>query len=531
MKLRHLLVISFTFIVIIPMGLFWAWPYSEALDYEIKDVHERHLVIAKNLSGTFEAYYNEIIDIFSIIELQSEKQLNSQAFQSLLNRLQFDFIAKIDNEGKQQKCLFYNVTNCPETFSQEIMSLVESTLNENKVTVSTVTVDERINNAPILLVIKKVNDDILIGYLSTRYIVERGKKVSFGKKGHAAIVDQAGNVLAHPLDSWISQRKDMSKISPVIKMLEGKTGVDRFYSPALKGDMIAGYTYVPNANWGVMVPQPIKELEDKVIAIEETAILVMFLGLGLALLIALPASLVLCKPLEDLSRIIKLIEKGGDKTYLQQKVSKFIPLEIRELKKSFFAMMKTIDKKENAISKLAYFDSITELPNRDYFYKLSNLALKEMKNNGQHGALIFIDFDGFKAVNDNYGHQIGDELLYIFSQRIIQHFYAIDTHTKTLSFYDALPNIIPARLGGDEFVILIQNIKNKNELELMIQKLLMNIFAKYHLGGQTEFILTGSTGVALFPENGQTSDDLIKMADIAMYDAKSKGKNQIQFSK
>ncbi|WP_298943514.1 diguanylate cyclase [uncultured Psychromonas sp.] len=531
MKLRHILVITFAIIVIIPMTLFWIWPYSKALELEVKEVNEKHLVIAKNLSAAFERYYQDVTGIFSIVASQSKKQLESTEFKQLLNSYKFNDIVLINDEGVVQNCLFSTYATCMKNVDNTILTLAKNTVTTGSIEISTVTEDKTMNNGPILLVVKKVNNNILLAYLSTDYIIEMGKRVAFGEKGHAAIVDKAGNVLAHPLDSWIQERKSMIAISPIKKMLAGKTGVDKFYSPALKGDMIAGYTQVPNAKWGVMVPQPIKELENKADAIDQTAIFVMLLGLGLALLITIPVSLILIKPLENLLRAIKLIEQGDSNVNLQWNLSKLIPLELQQLKMSFANMMQNIEKNKKEISKLAYFDATTGLPNRNYFYRLSNKALDKMLKTNQTGALVFIDFDGFKAVNDTYGHRVGDELLFLFGKRLAAFLSFNSDDEQIHSFSECLPLVIPARLGGDEFVILFQDIQNKNEIALILETLFEKLFFKYELHDGVELTVTGSAGIALYPENGQRYDQLMKSADIAMYDAKSAGKNRVKFAK
>lgn len=98
---------------------------------------------------------------------------------------------------------------------------------------------------PVIYVIRRVGGLIAIGALNTGYFVSLGKAISFGVRGHAAIVDHKGNVLAHPLDDWIAERRNIAKISAVARMLNGETGIETFYSPALKSDMIAGFTVVP----------------------------------------------------------------------------------------------------------------------------------------------------------------------------------------------------------------------------------------------------------------------------------------------
>ena len=513
------------------MTLFWVWPYSKALDLEVKEVNEKHLVIAKNLSAAFERYYQDVTGLFSIIDIQSEKQLASPEFKKLLTSYKFIDIVLTDVDGNVSNCIFTANNDCVNQVDPNILALAKSTVTDNTIKLSTVSEDTNINSGPILLVVKKIDNNILLGYLSTQYIVDMGKRVAFGKKGHAAIVDQAGNVLAHPVDAWIQERKVASQISVVKKMMAGQTGVEKFYSPALKGDMIAGYTSVPNAGWGVMVPQPLEELEVKASAINQTAIFVMFLGLGLACLIAIPVSFIVIKPIENLLRIIKLIESKDVKVNFKWGASKLVPQELSELKCSFSKMMESIEANKKEISKLAYFDANTGLPNRNNFYRLSHKALKNMAKNDQKGALVFIDFDGFKAVNDTYGHKAGDELLSLFGKRLISSLSLDSTILDKLLYSNMLPNTIPARLGGDEFVILFQNIMTQDEVELVIQNLFDSLFTTFPLSEGIKLTLTGSAGIALYPDDGQEYDQLMRRADLAMYEAKSSGHGKIQFAK
>ncbi|MGX9416621.1 diguanylate cyclase domain-containing protein [Vibrio sp. WJH972] len=529
MKLRYMFVFIFILIAIVPTTLFWMWPYSKALESEIDDVKDRHLVIAKNLSTAFERYYQDVTSVFEILDPESDEKLGKEGLNNLLSGFEFTMVAVVDSQGKVDHCVFHPNLECPATISNDILLLAQNTVEEQGVKVSTVTEDPSIDSGPIFLVVKHQEDKLMLAYLSTKYVVAMGKKVAFGEKGHAAIVDQAGNVLAHPLDSWIKERKNISMISSVQKMLEGKTGVELFYSPALKGDMIAGYTTVANAKWGVMVPQPILELENKAQNIDETAIFVMLLGLGLALLITIPVSMILIKPLEQLITTIKRIERGDSKTALNVDTSSITPVEIRDLKSSFILMMNNIEVKEREISKLAYFDGQTNLPNRNYFRQLSEQALSKMTESKSSGAFVFIDFDDFKLVNDNYGHKIGDDLLSKFAMRLSEYF-SIQSDDDLLSYFNALPDIIPARLGGDEFVILIQNISSINDVEDMIKGLFDEVFSTYSFQGNVELSLTGSAGIAIFPAHGMQVDEIMKSADMAMYKAKALGKNRIYFS-
>lgn len=530
MRLRYLFILTFSFIALIPMILFWIWPYSKALESELNDVKERHLVIAKNLAGSFERYYQDVTGIFKIIDIDFNKNENNKDFHGLLKSYGFYSVMLISKTGAIKSCL-YATEECPTLITDNILELAKNTIKKEHNKISTVTEDININSGPILLLVNQTKDnDIILGYLSTKYIIKMGKKVSFGEKGHAAVVDQEGNILAHPFDSWIKKRINISKVSAVQKMIDGKTGVEKFYSPALKGDMIAGYTSVPGANWGVMVPQPLAELEEKAKKIDNTAVLVMLLGLGLAFLITIPISFILIKPLEKLSKVISAIKEGDKDVDLDWNLSKNIPLEIRELNSTFINMMNNIQENKKAISHLAYIDFHTGLPNRNYFYGLTNKALSDMKKSGEKGALVFIDFDGFKLVNDTYGHRIGDDLLSLFGQRVIDYFSFSNENSFSFDL-NSLAKIIPARLGGDEFVIFFRDIQDETEIKLKVEKLFIEVFSIYDLYGDVQIKLTGSAGVALFPEHADSYSKLLKLADFAMYDAKAAGKNTICFSK
>jgi diguanylate cyclase (GGDEF)-like protein len=291
--------------------------------------------------------------------------------------------------------------------------------------------------------------------------------------------------------------------------------------------MIAGYTSVANAKWGVMVPQPVSELQNKAQRIDEMAAYVMLLGLGLAILLSIPVSFILVNPLEQLNNAIRRIERGDSKNALNVEMSRATPIEIQALKHSFITMMNNVELKESQISNLAYFDSHTKLPNRNYFNHLSLRVLSEMAPSKSQGALVFIDFDDFKLVNDNYGHQVGDDLLFSFAKRLVDYF-SIESHSHDLlPYFNTLPEVIPARLGGDEFVILIRNVNSINEIELMIQGLFKQVFSTYHCAGHIEINLTGSAGITLFSADGTQFETLMQSADMAMYEAKSKGKNRI----
>lgn len=164
---------------------------------------------------------------------------------------------------------------------------------------------------------------------------------------------------------------------------------------------------------------------------------------------------------------------------------------------------------EDIIWRQANFDSLTGLPNRRMFFDRLQEEIKKSARQKNMFALMFIDLDGFKEVNDVFGHQAGDDLLKAVTQRVSDSMRASDTF---------------ARLGGDEFTIILSNIEQMDTTSIVAEKILSAISKPFEL--LTGVVnISASIGVSIYPVNGMTSDKLISIADSAMYDAKFKGKN------
>lgn len=162
---------------------------------------------------------------------------------------------------------------------------------------------------------------------------------------------------------------------------------------------------------------------------------------------------------------------------------------------------------------MAYNDALTMLPNRFLFIDRVNQAIPLSQRTGKMFAIFFIDLDGFKSVNDTLGHEGGDILLQQVAQKL----------ERTLRQTDTV-----ARFGGDEFLIMINNIDDSKTIEQIADKII-NVFAEEFLVQNQHFIVTASAGIAIYPNDGENSETLIRNADLAMYQAKIQGKNQYVF--
>jgi len=159
---------------------------------------------------------------------------------------------------------------------------------------------------------------------------------------------------------------------------------------------------------------------------------------------------------------------------------------------------------------LAYHDKLTDLPNRVMLADRLQVGMAQASRRKELLGVCYLDLDGFKAVNDTWGHDIGDRVLVEVAERLKANVRAGDT---------------VARLGGDEFIVLLGNAQHVSEIEQAIRRMLMAIALPFYIE-QTEAELTASIGVAIFPDDVDDADMLIRRADQAMYTAKISGKNQ-----
>jgi len=173
---------------------------------------------------------------------------------------------------------------------------------------------------------------------------------------------------------------------------------------------------------------------------------------------------------------------------------------------------------ESQIRQLAFFDILTGLPNRTLFLDhLKRIHSRSLTDRSRF-AILFVDVDGFKSINDTLGHLSGDCLLQQLALRL----------KERVRSGDFASDGMVARLGGDEFVIIIEHVKNSEDVAIIAQRIIDNIRIPILLE-TTEVVVTASIGISIFPDDSLDTDTLIKHADIAMYSAKENGKNSFQY--
>ena len=195
--------------------------------------------------------------------------------------------------------------------------------------------------------------------------------------------------------------------------------------------------------------------------------------------------------------------EGGEKNLL------VMGIDVTEMKLAEEALRE----QKSQIAYSAFHDPLTGLANRSLFYDRMDRSLSRVKRSGDHLALLLVDLDGFKDINENWGRDTGDRFLKFMAGQLRN----IIRDTDTV-----------ARLSGDQFVIILENVIDSEDIEKIANKLLASLSKPLRVQGK-EVLCTASMGISLYPKDGSSTDKLLRQADLAMYSAKVAGKNRLQF--
>ncbi|OQX57993.1 MAG: hypothetical protein B5M52_06235 [Helicobacteraceae bacterium 4484_230] len=202
--------------------------------------------------------------------------------------------------------------------------------------------------------------------------------------------------------------------------------------------------------------------------------------------------------------------------HLEEQIKKETQKRIAQYKKSNLRLQKSaeeIKKQKVVFEHLAHHDTLTNLPNRVLFRDRLEHSIVKAKRNNTKLAVLFMDLDHFKEINDSLGHQIGDDVLKVVADRL----------KNELRGSDSI-----ARLGGDEFTILLEDVKQTFKIGDIAQKLIRSLKDPLLINSY-ELYITASIGISIYPSDGEDAETLLKCADAAMYSAKSDGRNIFQY--
>ncbi len=205
---------------------------------------------------------------------------------------------------------------------------------------------------------------------------------------------------------------------------------------------------------------------------------------------------------------------------------------VKQTAKLGLAVVRDVTTQKEAATKihqLAYYDALTGLPNRQYFSTELRACMQYARENNSQFALLYIDLDHFKRINDTLGHTAGDELLKMVAERLERCLRAEDVlsrHNSHAAADGQTGNV--ARLGGDEFTLIVRNADAVENIESVANRIIERMKLPFEFSGH-EFVVTPSIGIAMYPSDGNDEEALLKTADVAMYQAKQAGRSGYSF--
>jgi signal transduction histidine kinase len=467
MKLRSLIFVALVLVSVLPVGILALWQHQKALSNEFSVVENQHKVIARNLSIALERYASDLRSTFRLATTNLQHSHRFEGLEQLLGDLFFHHVCSIDSNGKIQN--FQCALACPqaERFSDTVLVALQSTLQRaartpGEVVFSPITANPG-GRPAIYLVSKGVDDNFSIGEVAPDYFIELQQGVAFGIKGHAAIVDQAGNVIAHPREEWMDSIKNLSKVSVVQKMMNGENGVTRFYSPAVKADMVAGFNVVPGVGWGVMVPQPQSEIYLRAESISRAALTIAIMGMFVASFLSWWISGILSKPMRLLADAAQSVARG-DLSARVDLSSRLRPSEFCMLENSFNQMIDELGRKNTVLVNLAH-EAVISSNHKSSFISSMNHELRTPMN-AVLGFAQMLEINQQEPLTDKQKSAVehilrnGNHLLELIDQML--ELNKIDAGTLPLNMED-----IPARDVFDEATYLIRARANNEEIRII----------------------------------------------------------------
>ncbi len=545
---NRLLVSCFVLVALIPALFIAVTLYHSAWKDAWREINEKHELLARNMAEPISIYVNDhraalrvLADALTELDGVADAEMRKRDFvRKAKDRLTgFRALSLVSRDGN---ILFSSQANkwIPEhldVYQNEACFIYARDSGESRLSgVQTSPLDGK----PTLVLSQPVKnkqgeiESVLVSELRISLIEKLRRNIHFGERGHSAIVDQHGHVIAHPNPDWMKHMRDLSHLSVVKAMMAGKTGVTEFYSPFVKQNMVAGYTSVPDIGWGVMVPQPKSEVARQVYALLYPQLVWGLLGVVLAIGVGIALTRWITRPLNKLARYANALA-GNDFEGRVPTAAPGAPEEIRQLncvlsevitglqesREEFDNLNRSLHHRvEEAtrelsdanveLAQLASCDHLTELANRRHFENRLTESLGQVSGEDGQLCLLLIDVDHFKLINDSHGHAAGDAVLAQIAKILRQ-----STRQEDLV----------ARYGGDEFMIKMQASRevSKRRAEQILTRVESTPFVwKGH-----PIKVTLSMGLYCYPGSELSHDELLIKVDKAMYAAKQSGRNRV----
>ena len=343
MKLRYLLLGIFSLVTAVPLLLFWLWPHAQSMTNEVEDVRERHLLIAEILGIALQNYHRDVTATFWLIHGSLIDQGDVENAGKLLHDLHFRSICvfRIDSRQLHQRVDSFD-DRCQEILSEAQLTLYLDLASEGERAISPAMAGAQ--GEPRLYIAVQRDGLLTVGALYTDFFVDLAASIAFGRKGYAVIIDQAGQVLAHPDPASQRERRSLADLPVIASIRAGQAGVATFYSHSLGTEVIAGYMPVEGTGWGVMVAQPVEELRERAARVAGSALIVVVIGMLAAAVIGYLVAFYMTRPLRAVSQAVRRMAAGDTEARTRVSTGILVPEELRELQSTFNAMAEAMER-------------------------------------------------------------------------------------------------------------------------------------------------------------------------------------------
>ncbi len=565
LSIFKLIFASFILISLVPVSIIAYDVYKKLWDNAWTEATEKHQLLAVNLTKSISLYVQDrSIQLGYLSKTLSENEFTTEEKSEHLSSFFKSFselssLAYVKHSGELEKFLHDDtaITSSPsaplsiDAFAEQPYFI--KTRDEQMPLIKAITTSPFTNKPTIIItkpIIKDIsedivqnektdqasnNTDVLIAELNIAPIEELRRSIKFGTEGQPAIFDPEGKVIAHANHQWMQEMKDLSSLSVVQKMLEKDTGVTEYISPETNISMVAGYTFIPRLNWGVMVDQPKYEITREVEALLYSHFKWSLGALLCAILLAIPLARWITRPINSLATSANAVAQSNYQGEISELTGK-APKEIIQLGNTIRSLIsglraskadvdelneklqlkvdeatKELKLTNKKLEKIAETDFLTGLANRRYFESELEKAIERFKDSKTPSALLYVDLDNFKLINDTYGHVVGDDILQKLAILIKQCTDETD---------------LVARLGGDECAVLINNCSEQQAItkaNLICEK--VSNFRENWKNHQIR--LTSSIGLLMIDTDDLSKVEVLRQADASCYLSKVNGGNRV----
>lgn len=342
-SLHQILFFCFTALVSLPAITLVIWLERSAIAASVDGAEDKHLVLARSVSLAISRYLRDVESIVNYVRGEYARGETIHEKTGLMADANIHFVLRLNDDlsikrqlATDGKAVFQNL---PAGLRTDLSATFAAARKKPGSPVLSPAIFNQTKEPSIYLITAEKDGGFTIAEFNTSYLVELQKSIKFGRSGHAAIVDSRGQVLAHPTDGWRASMRNISVIEPVKRMMQGKSGVVIFHSPAVNKKMIAGYLVEPRSGWGIMVPQPYQELIAEARANLTGQILIIVIATLLASVASWWLARWLVTPIQRIADAAKGYQQSRSLVSVPETDAP-IPEEIRVLAQAYNALIK-----------------------------------------------------------------------------------------------------------------------------------------------------------------------------------------------